>query len=434
MKSISTFQIIVTTAFVVFTIIGVGVFAAFGGVTGSTSVGQVAIWGTQDAVVMDTVLQNLRSADKSFQDVTYLQLDEATYEKTIINAIAAGRGPDLFFMTQENIGAFVDKVTTIPYSAVSQSTYVNSFIDESNVFLNNQGSWALPFTIDPLVMYWNRDLLAGAGVAQAPLYWNDFLTLAQKLTSIDASQNVRRSAVALGAWGNVSNAKAILSALFMQAGDPIVGRNSEGGLASVFGITPPGLQTNPAESALRFYTEFANPSKSSYTWNRSLHNSTEAFVAGDLAVYFGFASEMGTLAKRNPNLHFSVAVLPQLQGNGPRLTYGRVTGLAISRAAANAGGALAIAQKLVSQASIQQMVAATGLPAVRRDVAVDTASNAAALVFSQSALISRGWFDPNTEATNAIFKAMVESVTTGKSDPSQAAVDAAQEFIPLFNQ
>ncbi len=432
MKSISTFQIIVTTAFVVFTIIGVGVFAAFGGVTGSTSVGQVTIWGTADEQQMSMVLQNLRATDKSFQDVTYLEADKATYQQILINAIAAGRGPDLFMLTQESIGAFADKVLNIPYSSVSQSTFTNSFVDEANIFLNSQGSWALPFMIDPLVMYWNRDLLAGAGVAQAPVYWNELLTLAQKITSIDTSQNVRRSAVALGAWGNVSHAKAILSALFMQAGDPIVSRNEQGYLASVFGTAAPGVATNPAESALRFYTEFANPSKSSYTWNRSLHNSTEAFVAGDLAVYFGFASELPVLTKRNPNLHFSVALLPQLQGNGPRLTYGSITGLGVSRTAANPGGALVVAQKLVSQAGVQQVVAATGLPAVRRDVAVDTSANAAAQVFSQSALISRGWFDPNTESTDTIFKAMIESVTTGKTDPSQAVNDASQEFAAFF--
>jgi multiple sugar transport system substrate-binding protein len=433
MKSMSTFQIIVTAIFVALIIVGVGVFALFGGAFGNSSIGAVTIWGTADGQAMDNILQTLRSQDKSFQDVNYVQMDQATYQSGLINAIAAGRGPDLFMMSNEQVGAFADKIATIPYSAVSQSAYINSYVSAANVFLNSAGAWALPFTIDPLVMYYNRDLLSSAGVGQVPQYWNDILAVAPKITSLDSSQNVQRSAVALGTWSNVQDAKAILSALFMQAGDPIIGRDGQGYLTSVFGQTPANSAENPAQSALQFYTEFANPSKTSYSWNRSLPNSAQAFVAGDLAIYFGFAGEMSAIAQQNPNLHFGVAVLPQLQGSSVHLTYGLLTGLAIPHNAANAKGALVIAQKLTNQAAIQAVVAATGLPAVRTDVGVDTSANAAAQVFSQSALIARGWFDPDAAATDGIFKAMIESVTTGKSDPAQAVSDASQSFTALFS-
>ncbi|MEK7109066.1 MAG: extracellular solute-binding protein [Patescibacteria group bacterium] len=432
MKSVSAFQIIVITVFVVLTIAGVGVFAAFGGISGGTSVGAVTIWGTQDAQAIDGVLQTLRTNDKSFQEVTYVQADPVKYQASLVNAIASGRSPDLFMMSVEQMGVFADKIITVPYNKVSQSTYTNSYIDEANVFLNSAGAWALPFTVDPLVMYFNRDLLSSAGVSTAPRYWNELLSLAPKITSLDSSQNVRRSAVALGTWSNVNNAKAILSSLFMQAGDPIVGRDEQGNLASVFGSAPPGAAENPAQSALRFYTEFANPSKTSYSWNRSLPTSVQAFVGGDLAIYFGFASELGTIAKQNPNLHFGVALLPQLQGSSVQVTYGLLTGLAIPRSARNPQGALVIAQKLSSQAAAQALAVSTGLPPVRRDVALDTSANAAAQVFVQSGLIARGWFDPNQGATDGIFKAMIESVTTGKSDPAQAVSDAAQAFTALF--
>lgn len=430
----STFQLLVTAGFVILTLLGVGVFAAFGGMLGGTAVGPVVIWGTIDAQTMNGILQTMRNGDKSFQDVTYVQQDPSTYDQTLVNAIASGASPDLFLMTEEQLGTFADKVTLIPYSAVSQSAYSNSYIDEGSVFLTGQGAYALPFTVDPLVMYYNRDLLSTAGVAQAPKGWSDFLTLAPKITALDSSQNISRSAVALGTWDNISHAKAILSTLFMQAGDPLVGRDGQGYLVSVFGQTPQGAPENPATSALRFYTEFANPSKTSYSWNRSLSNSTQAFVAGDLAVYFGLASELPSIGEANPNLHYGVAVLPQLEGSSVHVTYGVLTGLAIARSAHNPKGALAIAQKLTSQAAVQAVVAATGLPPVRRDVNVDARSNAALQVFAQSALIARGWFDPSQSATDGIFKAMIQSVTTGASDPGTAVNEAAQEFMALFHR
>jgi len=428
----STFQMIVTGVFITLTLIGVGVFAAFGGLVGNASVGKVAIWGTVDQQTMDAYLQAMRNTDKSFQDVIYTQVSASNYDQSLINAIAAGRAPDLFMLTQEDLGVFGDKVSLIPYSAVSQSTYTNSYLDEASVFQVGQGVLALPMMIDPLVMYYNRDLLSTAGVASAPQTWSDFLVLAPKITALDSSQNVARSAVALGTWDNIAHAKSILSALFMQAGDPIIARTSQGALAPVFGQTPQGAAVNPAASALQFYTEFANPSKTSYSWNRSLPNSAQAFVGGDLAVYFGYASEMGAIAAANPNLHFGVALLPQLSGSSAHLTFGLITGVAVPHGAANPQGALTIAQKMTSQLGIQGVVATFGGASVRRDVGIDTTSSAAAAVFQQSALISRGWFDPSPSATDSIFRTMVPSVTTGAADPGTSVVTASQALQALF--
>src|SRR3989344_2131916 len=364
----STFQLAVISIFVAFIVIGVGAFALFGGVFGGGGIGAVTVWGTMPQETADYLLDSLRSADKSLQDVHYVEKGAGSYGSTLLNAMASGSAPDLFLVTQEQLGQFSDKIVVIPYGTVSQSQFVSAYVDEGQLFLTPQGSLALPFMIDPLVMYWNRDLFGSAGIASAPAYWNDFLTLAPKMYSADSSQNITRSAVALGAWSNVAHAKEILSTLFMQAGEPITGRNAQGALMPVFGNTPSNTSGNPAESALRFYTEFGNPSKTTYSWNRSLPRSDEAFIAGKLGVYFGFASEYRTLGERNPNLRFAVAVMPQLQA-GNKSTYGRLTALAIPRAARNVAGAAAVAQKLSGAPAAAVLAVYTGLPSARRGVA-----------------------------------------------------------------
>lgn len=427
----SNFQLVVTSIFVGFILVGVGVFALFGGVFGGGGAGPVVVWGTQPQESVDYLLESLRSQDKSLQDVTYVQKDSATYEADLVNAMASGASPDLILINQEQLGTFTDKIIPIPYGSYSQAQFVSSFVDEGQLFLTQQGSLALPFMMDPLVMYWNRDIFGSAGVAQAPMYWNDFLNLAPKMTSLDASQNVKRSAVALGAWQNVANAKAILSTLFMQAGDFITARSQSGALVATFGGSAGGGST-AAESALRFYTEFANPSKTTYSWNRSLPNSTNAFAGGQLAVYFGFASEYADLTARNPNLRFAIATVPQLQGGGTRITYGRLTGLAIPRAARNAAGAAIVAGKLTSAAAANILMTQTGLPPARRDVSLATASNAAAEAVQQSALMARGWVDPNKPATDELFKGMIESVVSGRSEPSSAVSEAAAALAQLL--
>jgi len=427
----STFQLAVISIFVAFIVIGVGAFAMFGGVFGGGGVGAVTVWGTMPQETGDYLLDSLRSADKSLQDVSYVEKGAGSYESTMLNAMASGAAPDLFLVTQEQLGAFSDKIITIPYGTVSQSQFTSSFVDEGQLFLTPQGSLGLPFMIDPLVMYWNRDLFGSAGIASAPVYWNDFLTLAPKMYSANSSQNITRSAVALGAWSNVAHAKEILSTLFMQAGEPITGRNAQGALMPVFGNTPSNTSGNPAESALRFYTEFGNPSKTTYSWNRSLPRSDEAFIAGKLGVYFGFASEYRTLGERNPNLRFAVAVMPQLQA-GNKSTYGRLTALAIPRAARNVAGAASVAQKLTGATAAAVLAAYTGLPSARRDVGLDTSASTVSDVFAQSALIARGWVDPGQKDTDQVFKTMIESVVSGGSEPSGAVSEAAQEFVRLI--
>ncbi|OGC80788.1 hypothetical protein A2943_02825 [Candidatus Adlerbacteria bacterium RIFCSPLOWO2_01_FULL_51_16] len=428
----SIFQTVVLGIFVVFIVAGVAVFAIFSGFGGAGDVGAVAIWGTQGLDTVQRVIEDLRQEEDAFQEVTYVQKNAATYQAELINAIAAGQGPDLFFIEHKDLYAFSDKILTIPYNAISQAQFINSYIDEGALFLTGQGSLGLPVLIDPLVMYWNRDLLAGANVGSAPQFWNDFLDLAPKITSIDTSSGVRKSAVALGEWRNIRNAKAILSTLMMQAGDPIVARAEGGRLQSVLAATPENAAESPGQSALRFYTEFANPSKKNYSWNRSLREAQDMFVAGDLAVYFGFASEYATLAARNPNLRFGVSVMPQIEGNSTRLTYGTLTGLSIARGAKNPQGALAIAQRLTGARGAGLLAASMSLPSVRRDAQVDTSGSAVGAVFVESVLIARGWIDPNPATTNTIFQTMIESVSSGRSSPAEAVSDADQELQQLL--
>ncbi|HVV39322.1 MAG TPA: extracellular solute-binding protein [Candidatus Paceibacterota bacterium] len=428
----STFQIIVLGIFASLIMVGIGVFALFGGVLGGKTIGQVTIWGTLDSQTMQGLIDTLHSTDKSLDSVTYVQKNAGSYNETLVNAMAAGSGPDLFLLSGDDLLSFSDKILTIPYSALSQGSYNASYVDASDIFLTPQGELALPFTIDPLVMYWNRDLFASAGIAAPPAHWNDFLTIAPKITSLDSRSTVKKSAVALGEWRNIPNAKEILSALFMQVGDNIIMRNSSGAPVVVFGSNAEGATSNPAESALRFYTEFANPSKTSYSWNRSLPSAQDAFVAGDVGVYFGLASEYTAIAQRNPNLRFSVASVPQIDGNTSQVTTAHITGFAIPRSARNIQGALAVAEKFSAQNSIGLISGALSLPPVRRDVAVDTAGSAAASVFVQSALIARGWLDPNPLQSDSVFQSMIESVVSGKSTPATAVSEGAQALQQLL--
>ena len=428
------FQMVILGVFIVAIMGGVAVFALFGGLSGGKSVGQVTIWGTVDRSIMESVLSDLIQEDDAFQTVDYEEKDPKTYNAELIEALASNKAPELFMLAESDILSFQDKISVIPYSEISEREFRDTFVNESDLFLSPGGIVGMPYMIDPLVMYYNRDLFAGAGIATYPRTWADVQAVVPKMTTLDTKSDVRRSAVALGTFDNISHAKEILSALLMQVGDPISKVTEDGQLESTLGNTVQGAVENPAESALRFYTSFSNPTQSVYSWNRALPDSFNVFAAGDLGVYFGLASEYAQLVARNPNLAFDVSVLPQTESSRTSITYGRMVALAIPQNAKNYYGASLIAQKMTSNSGIASISSRTGLPPVRRDLlsALDAQDSIEQTVFAESALISRSWFDPNPQATRVLFKTMIDSVVSGRARLGEAVSEASAELSALF--
>jgi len=428
----SNFQIGIIAVFVVLAVVGVLAFAGIGGIGGSKDeIGSIEIWGTISKNTVNELLDNINDVDDRFSGVKYVEKDAQTYYSEFVDALASGGGPDLFLLDHDEVVRNQDKIVEVPYKSFSERDFKNTFIEEGEIYLTSTGVLGLPFTVDPLVMYWNRNIFQNAGIANPPKFWDELFVLSPKITQRDSSSNIIRSFTALGEFDNVANAKDILSAFIMQSGNPIVA-STERGLQSVLGEKF-GFAEPPAEAAVRFYTEFSNPVKSVYSWNRSLPNSKQLFTAGDLAVYFGFASELPGIIRSNPNLNFDVSILPQLRDSDTRMTYGRMSAIAIPRSSKNPSAAFATALALTSAGSIASLSSISDLPPTRRDLLASEQTNAILSVFYNSAIISKAWLDPSSTDSSAIFKNMVESVTSGRANLSEAINTADAELNLLLN-
>ncbi|MBX4206548.1 extracellular solute-binding protein, partial [Candidatus Parcubacteria bacterium] len=294
----------------------------------------------------------------------------------------------------------------------------NTFAQEGEMFLFPDGVYALPLSIDPLVLYYNRDILSSAGIAKPLAYWDEVYAQAAKLTKKDAAGNIIQSTIALGETRNIPDFKETFSLLLLQAGS-LITQNAQGALRSAL-LTNPGLPLAPAESALDFYTQFVNPSKPFYSWNRVMPEAQTYFAAGDAAYYVGFASELSAIRKKSPTLNFAVSSVPQSRVAGKSLTYGRVYGLALSRGTKDAPAALAAATTLASQASAAALSQALGLPPARRDLLAAAPPSASESAFYVAALQARGWLDPNPAGSKTAFQEAVEAVTSGRLRVSEA--------------
>ena len=427
---LTLFQVIILAIFGVFAIAGMIYFAR--GTYGSSggNIGDVLIWGTLDDRAFSATIRALAEDDQRLLHVTYQKRDERTFEQDLAEAIASGRGPDLFILHHEFIIKDKGKIVPFPLAKITEKEFTDTYIDGAELFWDKGGALAIPIAIDPLVLYVNRDMLATGEFAAPPKNWNDVFDIAEKVTRKSESGNVTKSAIGLGEYDNVTHAKDILAMLIMQAGSPITVRDTDGRVRPALGANAATVQ-QPTQSALRFYTEFSNPAKSVYSWNRALPSSIVSFADGNVALYIGFASEFPLIRARNPNLNFAVSMMPQIQDTARAITYARMYGFAIPNGSRNLAGAQTVASILAGAVPSKLMAQARGTPSPRRDILSEPKDGVEA-VFRNSAIVARGWLDPDPEETADIFRVMIEGAISGASRLSEAAQQADRAMNNLL--
>lgn len=433
------FQLVVIGICVFLGFVGVMVFAFGGGKKDPTKDygPQVVIWGTADAAAFNGVISDINGPNGSSINAKYVQKDEATFMGDFVNALAEGKGPDVLLLSLEDVLSNQTKLVTIPFASFSERTFQDSFIEEGELFRTHSGFLALPFSIDPLVMYWNRDMFTAKGKALPPADWSTLLSLVPLLSNVSNNLTINQSAVSLGDYRNVNHSKEIISALLFQAGNPITSlgydeQQKKESLSLSFGDKPDNALVAPSEAVLNFYTQFANPLSKQYTWNRSLSNSLDLFVANNLAMYFGFGSEASTIRAKNPNLNFDVALFPQLKSSATPVTYGKLYGLAILSTSKNKAGALKAIINITGASFLSKYQEVSGLPPVRRDL-LDTPStkDPASPILYKSTFYSKGWLDPNPQSTSKVFQSMIES-SLANGDSSNGIIQKTNNQLNLL--
>ena len=426
------FQLVIVAVFIVAAILGVLVFSGaipIGSKGGEGSLGEVRLWGIVPMSLIQASLEEFNNANPSFT-LKYEEKSAASFDRDLLEALAAGAGPDMFLISDDLAYHYADKIVTIPYASYSPAAFKNIFAAAGEVFLTPEGILALPLSVDPMMLYYNRSILDAQGLAFSPKDWEEFSQYVVKLTEKDEDNQIKKSGAALGQYANVTHAKDILAMVFLQAGNSITSQGAVGGgFKSVLASTA-GNYNMP--SILEFYTSFADPGSPLYSWNRSFPDSGDAFSSEDLAFYFGYASELSELVNKNPNQNFLAATVPQIKDAKFRLTRGRVTGVAVASSSKNLNTALTAASQLASSDFASKYAQALGVPPARRDLLAQPPADTFSPSFYSSALFAKSWLDPSPKDTDNIFSAMVNSVLSNSLSPSDALQDASSKLDLLL--
>ncbi len=431
----SPFKLSIMALFFAFAAIGVVMFALYQATGNSDKFGNVIVWGTIPENQISNFINQYANYDNRILNMQYVYKDPETFDNSLIEALASNYGPDLVLLSNEQIMRNRDRMYITPYENYDARLFKNTFTQASQALMLPEGIIGIPIAVDPMVLYWNRTLLSVNQYPLPPTQWGELFKMSQKITRKTESNNIEIATIALGETSNILHAKDIFIAMLTQAGGSVVRILSDG--TQQVSLSDRNAQgTLPAQDALRFFTQFSNPTKSTYTWNKAMPLDRDAFIQGQLAMYIGYASEIELILEQNPNLNFDVSMLPHLpNGNGENLTtYARVYALAIPKVAKNPNGANAIMYMFTNPTASEILSNNTGLPSPHNSLLAIEPTDALKTTFRNSAIMARSWLDPDPMATYKIISKMIDSISSGEKKMSQAINRAVKELKVILNK
>lgn len=385
----------------------------------------LSVWGTDEPTAMSSVIGAYQALRPNVT-VTYRKVDAATYEETVINALASGEGPDVFALSNRNVGTTLGKILPAPATTMSAAQVRALFpkaveqdaIHEENVY-------GLPLYLDTLALYYNRDLLDAAGIVAPPTTWDDVQRAVPLLRTVNAQGQLEQAAIALGGTSTrIPYAADIVSMLLVQSGAPIVDAHHSGLTLGETGVP-----------AFNFYIQFGNPSTAQYAWTDEFGSALQQFSDGKLAMMLGYASLRDDLHKQNPFAEYAIAPAPQTAGGTPR-TYPRYQLFVVSKQSTNVGWAWDFVANIATQPAITQTyITATKRPPALRaliDTQVKDADLTTAL-FARQSLTARSWYQVDGAAVERSIDRAIRDTIAGGVTPERAARTVESALQQLYS-
>ncbi len=386
--------------------------------------------------------------------IDYRKLRYDEYEKELLNALAEDRGPDIFSIHNTWLKKYQSKLTPMPATitmvypvttgtvkkqVVNQLRTTNSlslkeirdnFVDVVgyDVILDNNQVYGLPLSVDTLALFYNKDLFNNAGISQVPKYWNaDFFQAVKKMTKQDSKKGIIQSGVALGGSSNVNRFSDILSVLMMQNGAVMF----EGNRVAFNAVPENNRNTNynPGLQALIFYTDFTNPTTEAYSWNSELPDSLSMFISGNLAMMLSYSYDLPTIKAQAPKLNFSVATLPQIEGNPP-VNFANYWVEVVSKKSAHTNEAWDFIQFITKEEQARTYLEKTKRPPALRSLVNGSRNNDELSVFASQVLTAKSWYKgKNVAAAEEAIKEMIDAVVENTGERLQNIINQAASKV-----
>jgi len=364
--------------------------------------------------------------------IKYYKKTYQTYEKDLLEAMAGDRGPDVLMLHHTWLPRYEEKIWAAPSDLITLKELKENFVDVVyDDFVSDGYVSALPLSVDSLALFYNKDIFNSAGIPQPPASWEEFLVDVEKLTIKDERDNIIRAGATLGTARNINRSTDILSLLMLQSGAQMVNQEKT---AAAFdkSVTLDGQGFYPGQRALEFYADFANPTKSAYTWNTRMDYSLDAFVQGKAAMMFNYAYQIPDIRAKSAYLNFAIAPMPQIEATAKKVNYANYWGLAVSRNCQNYEQAWQFIVWLAKKENAQKYLELAEKPAARRDLVTWQKNEPDLGIFAEQSLTAYSWYQVDNLAIEQYLANMIESVILGQATIKEAVNRAANQVTLLM--
>jgi multiple sugar transport system substrate-binding protein len=412
------------------------ILSNFGGGNSGGQEVQLKVWGVfDDRQMFDKAITDFEKSHKGIT-IDYTLVPFVDYEQALLNALAAGSGPDVFMIHHTWLPKHIDKIRPFPEQfpgseepLMTIRQFRDMFADVAYVDLVNDNKiYGMPLYIDTLALYYNRDMLASAGIAQPPATWSEFLDAVRKITTYDQSRNITRSAASMGTARNINRSTDILMMLMLQSG---VQMTDDDNSSATFSRSVDGQPVG--ERSLQFYTDFANPQKEVYTWNDTQDYNIDAFATGRTAMMLNYSHQMPVLRAKAPRLNWGIAKAPQATLADAR-TYANYWPLTVALRSEHPYEAWQFVHHMAAGAGTVPYLNEAARPSARRDLIAQQKLEVDLGVFAEQALTARSWFQINNQAIETIFSDMIDAVNLGRQTVADALREAEAKVSVLMSR
>jgi len=396
------------------------------------------MWGVIDEPAVFTPLINSFQKNNPHISIHYIKKDPATYQNDLLKTFAANKAPDIFMLFGNWLPSYQGKIEPLNLkkdkdlnSLIISQTFPQVVQDD---LVNNDFLLGIPLSIDTLALYYNKDIFDYYNIALPPQTWDEVVKLIPKLRKTNTKGQITRAAIALGTSNNIDWASDILSELMMQLGSSMIDKTYQ-----KVTFDEPVIQNDskiiPGEEALKYFTQFANPKSSLYTWNNSFPiNSVSAFSQGKTAMMIGYNQAQNAIQKEAPGLRYGIATFPYLSGNEEKINYARTMNLVVFNRSSHSKEAWQFLKYLSQSNNSQYYFLQTKNPPARLDLISLAINDSQAGVFASQILTSRDWYQIDSQEISTIFNDMIESVVLQNILPVQAIFKAASGIELLWQQ
>lgn len=392
---------------------------------------KMAMWGIEDESFFRDNFNEYEKLRPSI-NIEYEQQDPATYENDLINALAAGNGPDIAMFHNSWLPKHVNKLIPVDETQLSLKNLAElypSVIEQD--FTSSEKIFALPLYIDTLTLFYNQDIFDKNGIALPPKDWLDLQNLIPKLRQKDTSDNLVKMAAAIGgSEKSIDKASDLLMLLMLQAGAKMT---NDDFTAATFADNLTG--SLPGQDALNFYKKFSDPTDLYYTWNDNAGYSLDSFAKGNTAMIFNYAANRKKIKIINPFLNFKISEMPQPSESPKAVNYADYWGLAATNNAKNSEWAWDLILFLtVNDAAAERYLTASQNPPALRSLIQKYINHPEFSVFAKQALSARSWPQIEKEQIKDIFSRMISATINNELDTSTALSQAQNEVTELMRK